>query len=84
LIRDKPFADGLLMAAGAFILAGAAALLEHGVQCLEGRHMRHRLRATVYLRFLIIRIQINSRLQLASVTGARSDRKCARSHLLGE
>src|SRR6202158_879876 len=41
LIRDEPFADPLLMAASAFILAGAAALLEHGAQCPERRRLRH-------------------------------------------
>src|ERR1700730_4769225 len=41
LVGGEPFVNRLLMAAGAFILAGAAALLERGVQCLEGRGVSH-------------------------------------------
>jgi len=40
LIRDKPFADCLLVAAGPLGLAGAAALFEQRVERLEGGGMR--------------------------------------------
>ena len=41
LVGDEPFADRLLMAASVFILAGAAAFLEPGVQRLKGSGMRN-------------------------------------------
>ena len=41
LIRDKPFADRLLVAAGPLGLTGAAAFFQSGVERLEGGGMRH-------------------------------------------
>jgi hypothetical protein len=42
LIRDKPFANCLLVAAGALGLPGAAAFFQSGVERVEGGCMRHR------------------------------------------
>jgi hypothetical protein len=41
LIRDKPFADRLLVAAGALGLTGVAAFFQSGVERVEGGGMRH-------------------------------------------
>jgi hypothetical protein len=40
-IRNEPFTDCLVVAAGAFILTGTAAFFEHRVQRLKGGGMRH-------------------------------------------
>ena len=42
MIRDKPFANRLLAAAGALGLPGAAAFFQSGVERVEGGGMRHR------------------------------------------
>lgn len=41
LIRDEPFANRLLVAAGALGLPGAVAFFQSGVERVEGRPMRH-------------------------------------------
>ena len=42
MIRSKPFANCLLVAAGALGLPGAAAFFQSGIERVEGGCMRHR------------------------------------------